>query len=84
FKCLQADCPLWFTREYTRRVHMNIHLPHTAKNHKFPCSFAGCSMMFSRKHDRLRHEVGNHGISTEWKCTPCTKYFSSQTTLERH
>ncbi|KAJ7145900.1 hypothetical protein C8R44DRAFT_972856 [Mycena epipterygia] len=63
FKCLQTDCPLWFKREYTRRVHMNIHLPSTAKDRKFPCTFDGCAMLFSRKHDRLRHEVGNHGIN---------------------
>ncbi|KAJ7142469.1 hypothetical protein C8R44DRAFT_596753, partial [Mycena epipterygia] len=84
FKCLHADCPLWFTRDYTRRVHMNIHLPRTARNNKFPCTFDGCSIVFSRKHDRLRHEVGNHGISAQWNCSLCNKYFSSQTTLERH
>ncbi|KAJ7126257.1 hypothetical protein C8R44DRAFT_781474 [Mycena epipterygia] len=86
YKCLQADCSLWFKREYTRRVHMSVHLPSTAKakDRKFSCTFDGCSMLFSRKHDRLRHEVANHGISTQWNCNPCNKYFSSQNTLERH
>ncbi|KAJ7077614.1 hypothetical protein C8R44DRAFT_896213 [Mycena epipterygia] len=84
FKCLHADCPLWFKRLYTRRVHMNTHLPGAGRDRHFPCTFAGCSMKFSRKHDRLRHEVGNHGMGTEWKCAPCNKFFSSQTTLERH
>ncbi|KAJ7122954.1 hypothetical protein C8R44DRAFT_670778 [Mycena epipterygia] len=84
FKCLHADCPLWFKRVYTRRVHMNTHLAGSAKDRKFPCTFDGCCMQFSRKHDRLRHEVGNHGMGTQWTCTPCNKYFSSQTTLERH
>ncbi|KAJ7126294.1 hypothetical protein C8R44DRAFT_781547 [Mycena epipterygia] len=84
YKCLQADCPLWFKREHTRRVHMTVHLPRTVKDRKFPCTFDGCSIMFSRKHDRLRHEVANHGISTQWNCNPCNKYFSSQNTLERH
>ncbi|KAJ7108140.1 hypothetical protein C8R44DRAFT_938148 [Mycena epipterygia] len=56
FKYLQAECPLWFKREYTRRVHMNIYLPCSAKDQKFPFTFDGCSMLFSRKQDRLRHE----------------------------
>ncbi|KAJ7111237.1 hypothetical protein C8R44DRAFT_597372, partial [Mycena epipterygia] len=83
FKCLQPDCPLWFTREYTRRVHMNIHLSN-AQTRRFPCTFDGCAMLFSRKHDRLRHEVGSHGISTQWNCTACNKYFSTHITLQRH
>ncbi|KAJ7077613.1 hypothetical protein C8R44DRAFT_992881 [Mycena epipterygia] len=84
FKCLHADCPLWFKRMYTRRVHMNTHLPGSGRERRFPCTSAGCGMQFSRKHDKLRHEVGNHGMSTQWTCAPCNKFFSSQTTLERH
>ncbi|KAJ7169259.1 hypothetical protein C8R43DRAFT_121189 [Mycena crocata] len=82
YKCLHPECPLWFKRVYTRRVPMNTHLP--GKDAKFACTFDGCSMLFSRKHDRLRHEVGNRGMGTQWSCPPCQKYFSSETTLERH
>ncbi|KAJ7169333.1 hypothetical protein C8R43DRAFT_122006 [Mycena crocata] len=82
FKCLQADCPkLWFKRVDTRRVHMHTHRP---SGRKFPCTFDGCGMSFSRKHDRLRHEVGSHGLGTQWHCSLCNKYFSSEHTLERH
>ncbi|KAJ7099771.1 hypothetical protein C8R44DRAFT_642249, partial [Mycena epipterygia] len=69
---------------YTRRVHMKTHLPGNGQDQKFPCSFEGCGMKFSRKHDRLRHEVGNHSMGTQWICNPCKKFFSSETTLERH
>ncbi|KAJ7077612.1 hypothetical protein C8R44DRAFT_896211 [Mycena epipterygia] len=84
FKCLHADCPLWFKRLYTRRVHMNTHLPGSGRDRRFACTFSGCDMKFSRKHDRLRHEVGGHGMGTQWTCAPCNKFFSTQTTLERH
>ncbi|KAJ7163867.1 hypothetical protein C8R43DRAFT_1122831 [Mycena crocata] len=84
FRCLHADFPLWFKRVYTRWVHMNTHLPGSEKDRKFSCTFDGCSMQFSRKHDRLRHKVGNHGMGTQWNCGPCNKYFSSQSTLEWH
>ncbi|KAJ7181416.1 hypothetical protein C8R43DRAFT_869416, partial [Mycena crocata] len=83
FQCLHAGCPRWFKRTYTRGVHMRTHRPNE-NNRKFACTFEECSLRFSRKHDRLRHEVGSHGMSTQWSCGPCNKYFSSQNTLERH
>lgn len=84
FKCLHAACPLWFKRLYTRRVHMATHLPGAGRDRRFACSAPACGMQFSRKHDKLRHEVGNHGMGTQWACAPCNKFFSTQSTLERH
>ncbi|KAJ7642263.1 hypothetical protein FB45DRAFT_1126696 [Roridomyces roridus] len=41
---------------------------------KFQCTL-GCDLKFSRRHDRLRHEVAQHGRECEWECPG---------TLEKH
>ncbi|KAF9055358.1 hypothetical protein BDZ89DRAFT_935772, partial [Hymenopellis radicata] len=83
--CLFPDCGRWFTRSYTRNVHM---LTHRRSNDPKPfvCTIPGCSEGFSRKHDRLRHEVRQHGRGSNWRCPLCplSKFYSSQSTLERH
>ncbi|KAJ7119986.1 hypothetical protein C8R43DRAFT_1152253 [Mycena crocata] len=84
FRCLHAECPQWFTRAHTRRVHMKTHLAGRNSKAKFLCRFDACRVQFSRKHDRLRHEVGTHGMETRWTCASCNKCFSSEATLERH
>ncbi|KAJ7622296.1 hypothetical protein FB45DRAFT_927455 [Roridomyces roridus] len=50
---------------------------------KFRCTL-GCSLDFSRKHDRLRHEVAQHGRTCEWECEQCGRFFSSEGTLKKH
>ncbi|KAK0479079.1 hypothetical protein EDD18DRAFT_1207795 [Armillaria luteobubalina] len=83
--CLFPECGRWFTRSYTRNVHM---LTHRRSNDPKPfvCTIPGCSEGFSRKHDRLRHEVRQHGRGSNWRCPLCplSKFYSSQSTLERH
>ena len=82
YPCLEPTCDRWFKRDYTRKVHM---LTHRRKDRKpFSCGFPGCSERFSRKHDRLRHEVGRHALESEWTCQPCHRFFSSRATMERH
>ncbi|KAJ7728151.1 hypothetical protein DFH07DRAFT_782286 [Mycena maculata] len=49
----------------------------------FRCTM-GCTMDFSRKHDRLRHEVAQHGRVCEWGCETCQRSFSSEATLRKH
>ncbi|KAF8919620.1 hypothetical protein CPB85DRAFT_1157343, partial [Mucidula mucida] len=68
--CLYPDCGRWFTRSYTRNVHM---LTHRRSNDPKPfgCTVNGCSEGFSRKHDRLRHEVRQHGRGSNWRCPLC-------------
>ncbi|KAJ7609839.1 hypothetical protein FB45DRAFT_1038311 [Roridomyces roridus] len=53
------------------------------RHHKFPCTM-GCRMDFSRKHDRLRHEVAQHGRLCEWECSSCQGFFSSDVTFKKH
>ncbi|KAJ3823979.1 hypothetical protein F5878DRAFT_123783 [Lentinula raphanica] len=50
----------------------------------FPCTFVPCPEVFSRKHDRMRHEVAQHGLQCEWVCDRCRKFFSSEKTLAKH
>ncbi|TFK67327.1 hypothetical protein BDN72DRAFT_843271 [Pluteus cervinus] len=83
YRCLMPDCDRWFKRDYTRKVHMLTHR-RTKERKPFGCSVTGCPERFSRKHDRLRHEVGRHGLGSEWRCDPCNRFFSSKATLERH
>ncbi|KAJ7746182.1 hypothetical protein DFH07DRAFT_1038625 [Mycena maculata] len=49
----------------------------------FPCTM-GCALDFSRKHDRMRHEVSQHGRVCEWRCDICLGFFSSEATLRKH
>ncbi|KAJ7850195.1 hypothetical protein B0H14DRAFT_2763999 [Mycena olivaceomarginata] len=36
------------------------------------------------RHDRLRHEVTQHGRVCEWACNTCSGFFSSSRTLDNH
>ncbi|KAJ6550657.1 hypothetical protein DFH09DRAFT_1319841 [Mycena vulgaris] len=58
--------------------------PHEPKAQKsFPCTM-GCAMRFSRKHDRLRHEIAKHGRVCQWGCIVCLTGFSFEATLQNH
>ncbi|PFH46074.1 hypothetical protein AMATHDRAFT_156537, partial [Amanita thiersii Skay4041] len=83
FQCLEPNCDRWFKRDYTRKVHMLTHR-RNKDTKPFECNYPGCSERFSRKHDRLRHEVGRHGLKSEWNCHPCHRFFSTRATMERH
>ncbi|KAJ7605889.1 hypothetical protein FB45DRAFT_1068975 [Roridomyces roridus] len=55
------------------------------RRNRFPCTMdANCQVNFSRKHDRLRHEVAHHGRTCDWECTACGGFFSSHATFKRH
>jgi hypothetical protein len=59
YGCLNSDCDRRFISEYTRKVHMDgVHNPKPRK--MLACSM-GCGELFGRRHDRLRHEVAQHG-----------------------
>ena len=80
-RCLVAECNRCFTNKYTLKLHMESH---KAKPRvRFPCTL-GCSECFSRSHDRLRHEVTQHGKVCEFVCDECMRFFSSRKTLENH
>ncbi|TFK50642.1 hypothetical protein OE88DRAFT_279396 [Heliocybe sulcata] len=85
FQCLHPSCARLFTSEYTRRVHMSTHNIQPRKS--LPCTMreeTGCKEMFSRAHDRLRHEVAMHGKECEWVCNVCGRFFSTARMLEIH
>ncbi|KIM85690.1 hypothetical protein PILCRDRAFT_341396 [Piloderma croceum F 1598] len=80
-RCLETGCNRYFTNKYTLKLHMRSH---KAKPRvRLPCTF-GCSECFSRSHDRLRHEVTQHGKVCEFVCDHCRRFFSSKNTLENH
>lgn len=83
FRCEYSSCDRRFTSEYTRKVHMKTHEPKAKK--AFHCTM-GCSEVFSRQHDRFRHEVIQHGKVCEYVCaeSTCRRYFSSARMLENH
>lgn len=81
FPCLNPMCNRHFTSEYTRRVHMQVHEPRPRRS--FPCTM-GCSERFSRKHDRVRHEVAKHERKCEWNCKRCQRFFCSKKTMAKH
>ncbi|KII86852.1 hypothetical protein PLICRDRAFT_271766 [Plicaturopsis crispa FD-325 SS-3] len=82
FSCILQGCDRQFTSEYTRKVHMTTHQPKVKTS--LPCTMPGCQEMFSRQHDRLRHEVSQHGKSCEWSCSVCRRFFSSERMLQIH
>ncbi|KAJ7112774.1 hypothetical protein C8R43DRAFT_961769 [Mycena crocata] len=57
-RCPHPTCDLYFATSYKLAKHMTTHEPKSPK--QFPCT-RGCALEFSRKHDRLRHEVAQHG-----------------------
>lgn len=58
FCCSDSGCDREFTSLYALRLHVESHK--SEKRAPFQCTM-GCSRMFSRRHDRLRHEVTRHG-----------------------
>lgn len=81
FPCKKPNCNRVFTSSYTRDAHMLTHRPKDKKSYE--CT-VGCGACFSRQHDRWRHEVTQHGKPSQWTCTRCSQYFSSQRGLEMH
>ena len=81
FPCKHPNCKREFTSAYTREIHMSTHNP---KNKKSYLCTMGCGMTFSRKHDRWRHEVSQHGKDCEWTCEKCSHFFSSKKMLLLH
>ncbi|KAJ7121827.1 hypothetical protein C8R43DRAFT_1033062 [Mycena crocata] len=80
-RCPKPACGRQFSKEYTLSKHLKIHEPKSQKS--FNCTL-GCAMSFSRKHDRLRHEVIQHGRLCEWRCEECLGFFSTEMTLKKH
>lgn len=81
YSCGITGCTRRFTSRYTLKIHQEAHRPKEKTLHR--CT-AGCMELFSRQHDRLRHEVAKHGKVCEWVCGSCQRFFSSSRTLERH
>ncbi|KAJ7504755.1 hypothetical protein B0H11DRAFT_1980651 [Mycena galericulata] len=80
FPCPKASCSRTFPSQYALSMHVQKHIVKPPAS--FPCS--GCALEFSRRHDRLRHEVSQHGRVREWECKLCLGFFSSQKTLQKH
>ncbi|KAJ7915159.1 hypothetical protein B0H13DRAFT_1872388 [Mycena leptocephala] len=78
--CPKPSCSRKFTSKYALSMHRQKHIAKPPPC--FPCS--GCAIQFSRRHDRLRHEVSQHGRVQEWECKLCLGFFSSQKTLQKH
>lgn len=80
--CLDPTCNRQFLNEYTRKKHMQAHRSEKRRR-PFPCTM-GCSEQFSRRHDRLRHEVSQHGYQSEWTCDECHGFFLSEKSRNSH
>ncbi|KAJ7476367.1 hypothetical protein B0H11DRAFT_2194861 [Mycena galericulata] len=80
FPCPKPACSRTFPSQYALSMHVENHIMKPPAS--FPCS--GCALEFSRRHDRLRHEVSQHGRVREWECQLCLGFFSSQKTLQKH
>ncbi|KAJ7437428.1 hypothetical protein B0H11DRAFT_1885148 [Mycena galericulata] len=81
FKCLKPECKRLFKNSHRLKVHLETHKSKAPR--VFQCT-AGCAAFFSRQHDRLRHEVTQHGRKCEWVCEICSVFFSTSKTLENH
>ena len=57
---------------------------HETKTRQYFRCTMGCSEVFSRQHDRMRHEVTKHGRECKWSCDQCRKFFSFERTLKNH
>ncbi|KAJ6624603.1 hypothetical protein B0H10DRAFT_2212709 [Mycena sp. CBHHK59/15] len=79
--CHHRTCKQKLRDKHVREVPMVMQ---TKVKQTFAGTFAHCSEIFSRKHDRLRHEVTQHGTKCEWVCHKCRKFFASEKTLTKH
>ncbi|KAJ7736665.1 hypothetical protein B0H16DRAFT_1466559 [Mycena metata] len=80
-RCPEPSCARYFKSKYTLSKHVKAHEPKLSNF--FRCTM-GCTMHFSRKHDRLRHEVNRHGRICDWECKMCLGFFSSEVSLKKH
>jgi hypothetical protein len=81
FACDVQGCDRLFTSQYTLKVHTAAHRPKASVT--WPCTY-GCDQDFSRKHDRLRHEVAKHGRVCEYSCEDCGRFFTTTRTYQNH
>jgi hypothetical protein len=81
YPCLHPSCSRVLTSPYTRQVHMGTHSPKPRK--AFLCTM-GCGEVFTRQHDRHRHEVALHGKKCTHVCARCKRFFSTAKMLDRH
>lgn len=81
YPCPFPSCGRVLKSMYTQQIHLKTHEAKPQKN--FPCTM-GCSESFTRHHDRLRHEVAQHGKQCEFSCERCERFFSSRRMLDRH
>ncbi|KAJ7780308.1 hypothetical protein DFH07DRAFT_765588 [Mycena maculata] len=81
FECPEPQCKRMFKHPHTLKVHLKTHK--SKPRRVFQCT-GGCAAFFSRQHDRLRHEVTQHGRVCEWVCEICSVFFSTSRTLENH
>ncbi|KAJ7824597.1 hypothetical protein B0H14DRAFT_3728308 [Mycena olivaceomarginata] len=81
YPCLHPSCSRVLTSPYTRQVHMGTHAPKPRK--AFLCTM-GCGEVFTRQHDRHRHEVALHGKKCTHVCARCKRFFSTAKMLDRH
>lgn len=79
-----STCGRSFKRAYTLKVHMNCHTTEGKIRKSFACSVDGCGERFTRKHDRLRHEISQHSKTTRFSCQHCRRSFSTDHTLQKH
>ncbi|KAJ7159332.1 hypothetical protein C8R43DRAFT_994472 [Mycena crocata] len=77
--CLHSNCNRHFKNDYTRSLHMKAHV---SKQRRYPCN--RCSLVLSRHHDLLRHEVSKHGVKPAFTCPHCSKPFRSEHNMAKH
>jgi hypothetical protein len=81
YPCQHPSCSRVLTSPYTRQVHMGTHKIKPRK--AFTCTM-GCGEVFTRQHDRHRHEVALHGKKCTHVCSRCKRFFSTEKMLNRH
>ncbi|TRM66626.1 hypothetical protein BD626DRAFT_581519 [Schizophyllum amplum] len=84
YACPIPSCTKRCKTQHTLSVHLRAHSK-PKQRPEFPCSVPGCHLHFSRRHDRLRHEVAKHNKTTDvHRCRECGHVFSFKKTLGNH
>ncbi|KAI4294428.1 hypothetical protein K525DRAFT_290829 [Schizophyllum commune Loenen D] len=84
YACPIPSCTKRCKTQHTLSVHLRAHSKPKTRP-EFPCSVPGCHLHFSRRHDRLRHEVAKHNKTTDvHRCRECGHVFSFKKTLGNH
>lgn len=80
YKCNQIHCSYTSKKLYLLMMHLQIH----SNEFKFKCNFSGCDFAATTVHKLKFHKSTAHNPDKNFRCTECTKEFTTKASLQAH